>query len=120
MRLTVGLGMEVAGKNEYRDRKNATSRAFYWRHHNQSLERARKQREAPEYKALKRRKLLEKKVGVLTYYGGGKCTCVRCGFNNVKALSIDHINGRTPNEPSGRKLNGIGIYYWLIREEFPE
>ncbi len=30
---------------------------------------------------------------VLTYYGNGKLACVWCGFTDIRALSIDHING---------------------------
>jgi hypothetical protein len=32
-------------------------------------------------------------VAVLSHYGNGKCACVKCGFDDIRALSIDHING---------------------------
>jgi len=40
----------------------------------------------------------------LTYYGDGKCACIACGFDNIDALTLDHISDdgaaerrRTPN-----------------------
>ena len=52
---------------------------------------------------------------VLTHYGNGKLACVKCGFDDVRALSLDHING----------LNGaareqiLKLRLRLIREGFP-
>ncbi len=103
-----------------RERKNATNRAFYWRHHEKSLARVATQRTKPGYREHARELLLAKKGEVLTHYGNGKCACVVCGYENVKALSVDHINGKTANEPTDKKLNGIGMYLWLIREIFPQ
>ena len=61
-----------------------------------------------------RRRLKEE---VLTYYGGGKLACVRCGFEDVRALTIDHIN----NDGSGkRKRIGYHFYHWLKAEGYPE
>ena len=34
----------------------------------------------------------------LLHYGEGKIACVRCGFSDIRALSIDHINGKAPGE----------------------
>ena len=112
--------MVVGERNVDRERKNEIGRAFYWRHHEQSLERGRKQRMVPGYIAYARGNLLTKKIAVLSHYGNGVPSCVSCGYTNIKALSIDHINGRTPTEPQGRKLNGIGIYGWLVRGGYPE
>ncbi|KKL06542.1 hypothetical protein LCGC14_2595010, partial [marine sediment metagenome] len=30
---------------------------------------------------------------VLRYYGRGKLACVHCGFEDIRALTLDHING---------------------------
>lgn len=61
---------------------------------------------------------LKIKIEVLTHYSKGNKypKCVICGFENTKALTIDHINGdRKENERLGRNL-----YYWLRRNNFPE
>lgn len=55
---------------------------------------------------------------VLTHYGKGKCACVLCGFDDIRALSIDHING---NGLEHRKqMHASNIYRWLVREGFPK
>jgi len=60
------------------------------------------------------------KEEVLSYYGEGKPVCVRCGFNDIRALTIDHIRGGGMEH---RKKIGIwgGIYFysWLKRRGFP-
>ena len=61
------------------------------------------------------------RIEVLTYYGGSKLACVKCGFSNPNALCIDHINNDGANH---RRLLGISTGYetilWLFREGFPE
>ena len=58
---------------------------------------------------------------VLTHYGNGKCACIQCGFDDIRALSIDHING-IGNEH--REILGITggrpFYVWLKKNNFPE
>lgn len=56
------------------------------------------------------------KVVVLTYYGGGKCTCVKCGFDDIRALTIDHVNGRA----KGDKRVGNFLYLFLVRNNYPQ
>ena len=63
----------------------------------------------------------ETKIEVLTHYGGGKCACILCGFSNVKALSIDHIdgNGRGHRRQVGIR-GGFHFYRWLKRNGYPD
>ena len=58
----------------------------------------------------------ELKRRVLTHYGGGICACVRCGFADLRALSIDHINGNGHKERKG----GIALYESLKQRGFPD
>lgn len=60
------------------------------------------------------------KVDVLKYYGNGECACVNCGFNDIRALSLDHINGG--GRKHFRELGGGGItfYIWLKENDCPE
>lgn len=55
---------------------------------------------------------------VLTYYSGGACICVRCGFDDVRALSIDHIEGGGKQHERDRK--GTGLSQWLKARGFPK
>ena len=57
------------------------------------------------------------KTVVLTHYGNGKLACIKCGFNNINALSIDHINGGGCQHR--RSVHIHSIYDWLIEHNFP-
>lgn len=59
------------------------------------------------------------KCTVLTHYGKGVCACVRCGFSDIRALSIDHIDGVNSKTPRSSK-SGVTFYRRLRREGFPE
>jgi len=68
-----------------------------------------------EHARIRRQKV---KKEVLTHYGNGNCSCVRCGFEDIRALSIDHINGnghylRTKNK------SHRNITKWLKDNDFP-
>jgi hypothetical protein len=57
---------------------------------------------------------IEEKRKVFEHYGN---KCVLCGQDNKDFLTIDHINGGG-NEH--RKEVGSNIYYWLVKNDFPE
>jgi hypothetical protein len=59
------------------------------------------------------------KLLMLVHYGDGKAACVRCGFDNVSALSIDHINGDgwEHRHNLGTKYS---LYSWLKKNNFPK
>lgn len=61
------------------------------------------------------------KLEVLKHYGNGICACVKCGFTDIRALSIDHLNG---NGVQHRQTLGIcggrQFYVWLKKNELPE
>lgn len=58
---------------------------------------------------------------VLTHYGNGHCICVRCGFDDIRALSIDHIdnNGSEERKRTGVR-GGLDLYRKLRDAGFPE
>lgn len=60
------------------------------------------------------------KSEVLTYYGGGEPACVGCGFSDIRALTIDHINGGGRQHKQALGKYGINFYRWLIQQGFPE
>ena len=59
------------------------------------------------------------KIKALTYYGNDVLACIKCGFNDIRALSIDHIYGRGAEERRRSSLRGATFYKKLIRENFP-
>ena len=58
------------------------------------------------------------KVNALTHYGGGKLACVKCGYGDIRALSIDHINGE--GHKHRQLIKGSNIYVWLRKNGYPE
>jgi Zn ribbon nucleic-acid-binding protein len=67
------------------------------------------------------------KQKVLKHYGKGVVACVKCGYNDTRALSIDHINGNGIEHlksigmfSNTRSGGGYQFYLWLIRNNFPE
>lgn len=57
---------------------------------------------------------------VLTYYGNGKLACVRCGFSDIRALSIDHIHGGGTKMRRKGEVGGWAWYYKLRSQDYPE
>ena len=61
---------------------------------------------------------------VIDKYSNGTGCCVKCGFNDSRALQIDHINNDGAEERKklfGSRLDaGIRFYYYLKRNNFPE
>jgi len=58
---------------------------------------------------------------VLTHYGKGKLKCVKCGFSDARALSIDHINGGGTQHKADLGIRtGYGFYGWLAASGYPE
>ena len=57
------------------------------------------------------------KRDTLIHYGNGKLACVKCGFEDIRALSIDHINGG--GAAHKRYINNINLYRWLKKQGYP-
>jgi len=60
---------------------------------------------------------LKKKLDILSHYSNGSTKCAYCGFDDIRALSIDHIDG---GGAPHRKMTGNDIYGWLKRNGYPE
>jgi len=67
----------------------------------------------------------EVKEQVLSHYGrGGKAECVLCGFNDIRALCLDHIadnGGDDRRAAMGKNLGGSGsrFYFFVRKNNFP-
>ena len=55
---------------------------------------------------------------VLTHYGNGKLACTKCGYNDIRALSIDHINGKGSEHRDS--IKHANVYVWLVKNGYPE
>lgn len=56
---------------------------------------------------------------ILTHYGNGKLACIICGFNDIRALSIDHIEGSGKAHRKQINRMGVSFYAWLRKENYP-
>ena len=61
----------------------------------------------------------EIKARVMTHYGNGVSACVRCGFSDIRALSIDHINGGGYTHRKEIHRSGNTFNWWLISNNYP-
>ena len=107
-------------RKTHREKVNLYGRQ--WRAKNPDKVRAMRQRYFAKYKdkIYERHNKQECQIKrvVLTYYGGGKCACVRCGFDDIRALSIDHIAG---NGAEHRRKVGMGnSFRWLKSHNYPK
>ena len=80
-----------------------------------------KQRHPDKARAIKERGDLKLKLDVLGAYGNGRVACVRCGFDDIRALSLDHISGggnAHRHENNGR-FSGQKLYVYLRQNDYP-
>jgi RNase P subunit RPR2 len=67
---------------------------------------------------IARKSKLKLKREVLSHYSEGKIVCAKCGYSDVRALGLDHINGRG-SEQRKKGFVGNGYYSWLKKNGFP-
>ncbi|KKN79315.1 hypothetical protein LCGC14_0340970 [marine sediment metagenome] len=92
---------------------NKMNRKYYRLHRGQVLIRQ---------MVTQRKRSQRLKEEALKYYSiGNKVACVNCGFSNIDALTIDHVNGggnKHRRQLGGR--SGVSFYYWLAENKYPE
>jgi len=80
---------------------------------------SRKNREKRKLASQKSEALVKEQV--LTHYGNGKLSCLRCGFTDIRALSIDHINGGGTKHRKVLKVKWYCLFFvWLRKNHYPE
>jgi hypothetical protein len=57
------------------------------------------------------------KLELVTHYGNGVPACVKCGFSDIRALSIDHIDGGGTRHMQYNNIKSL--IYWLKKHGFP-
>ena len=75
-------------------------------------------RKSRKYAASKTSKV-RAKIAVLTHYGNGKLACVKCGFTDIRALSVDHIDGKGYKEWTLRRYDSNRNYSSLRKRNYP-
>lgn len=72
-----------------------------------------------KYKIKKGELKMKWKREVMTHYGGGKAQCVICGFDNLDALCLDHINDDAWKDRKPREGGGIQFYLKIRKRGYP-
>ena len=58
------------------------------------------------------------KLEVIAHYSDKTMACADCGFDDIRALTIDHINGG--GSQHRKRINGYHIPAWLRKNGYPE
>jgi hypothetical protein len=100
---------------EHKDKQRIWQSKYYLTHKDEATQRYWANRDRELARGLKNK--MEYKTTVMEHYSKtSPPSCQRCGYFDLRALSIDHINGGgTKHRKEVRAL-----YYWLIKNNFPE
>lgn len=105
-----------------REKKNEYMRKYYLTHKEEYSKRHKKYYNKNKEHWLEYNKNLrkEKRLECLTHYGGNPPKCDCCGEMHIEFLTIDHIEGGGNKHRNRLGLRGSFLYYWLIKNNFPE
>ena len=75
----------------------------------------------PSDKVTRRNGDKELRLKLLDYYSKGTMLCTHCGFSDVRALTLDHLNnnGREENKRLGIKTSAV-LYRRLRKQDYPD
>jgi hypothetical protein len=59
------------------------------------------------------------KFAIINHYSNGTMKCAKCGYSDIRALCIDHINGGGRKHAIKLRKMGTNLYPWLIKQNFP-
>lgn len=104
------LGHKEAYRLKHRDAIRAANREWMRRAYTNDAERAR---------VYDRKRRAQTRLDVIMAYSGGTMRCVRCGFSDLRALQVDHINGGGQRQRMAFK-NKDSFFISLKRLGFPE
>ncbi len=106
----------------YKDKDKARqSKRNYYLAHKERIDqcnRASYQKHKSERRRVDNLHRLLVRKEVLMHYGNGVLACVKCGFSDYRALSLDHINGGGKQAERDRK--GTNFSQWLRAHGLPE
>ena len=94
-------------------------KVWYEKHKDEYNARRRdKRKQNPEkIRAVDKKYQQRSRYQSLLHYSNGTLSCGRCNFSDIRALSIDHIEGGGYKQRKER--NSGNIYNWLKARKFP-
>lgn len=71
-----------------------------------------------DHKTIYQKQWEEDKLSVVSHYSNGTMDCKKCGYSDIRALSIDHIKG--DGAKHRREIGQHNLYKWLINNNYPD
>jgi len=92
---------------------------YYHAHRTEALKRMKKYHVQHREQCLRRtRRWMSKlRLKVMQHYSSNLC-CRYCGFNDTRALQIDHIDGG--GRKHARSIGEHNLYSWLKKNNYPD
>jgi glucan-binding YG repeat protein len=59
------------------------------------------------------------RIDALKHYSGGTMSCARCGFDDIRAISLDHVNGDGAAHRRQFK-DSWAVFRWIKKNGYPE
>ncbi len=105
----------------YRSKNPQKAMQQYYANHEDELAKRQARRDADKNKQREYRRKI--KDDVFSYYANGTPVCAMCGYTDMRALCLDHINGggrehREQLAPKGR-CGSTHMYVWLRKRGYP-
>jgi hypothetical protein len=78
------------------------------------------ERRRASYKRYRVKHRGKRKLEVLKHYSNQEVpSCEICGFSDIRALSLDHINGGGNKHREEIRKGGTSFYDWVIKNNYP-
>ncbi len=101
-------------QNEYRKSHKEDQKKYYEKHKEERSEKGKEYYQG--HKEERKENNLKIKKRIISHYSNGKMKCAKCGFSDLRALSLDHINGDGYKHSKNIRR---GLYRWCINNNFP-
>lgn len=104
-------------RKSYKERNKEKIAASDARYRDENREEISNRKKTESQRSHNREYMLKRKTAVFKHYSHGSFCCAQCGFSDIRALSVDHIEGG--GRQHRREINQP-IYHWLFKNGFPE
>ena len=76
---------------------------------------------SPEYRQYRKQQYMRRKMDVMSHYSNGVPKCATCGIEDIRVLSIDHVEGggNAHKKSTGVMTSGDKMYHWLRKNKYP-
>lgn len=111
---------QLAWHNNNKEKVSKVQKAYYQKHKEKYKAKARLYYKNNKKKCSEwaKKRGLERRLDVLTYYSEGKLRCNCCGEDQYEFLCIDHIENNGAQHR--RETKTSTIYQWLITNNYPK